>query len=69
MYDDPGFGKWSLVRLTVELRDELERTEMALKELELAQKASNDDKKTNINQSKELINALDKIQSLSQRGV
>ena len=43
--------------------------EMALKELELAQKASNDDKKTNINQSKELINALDKIQNLSQRGV
>ena len=43
--------------------------EMALKEVELAQKASNDDKKTNINQSKELINALDKIQNLSQRGV
>lgn len=32
MYDDFGFGKWGSVRLTVELRDELERTEMALKE-------------------------------------
>jgi hypothetical protein len=39
--------------------------EMALKELELAQKAQNDDKKTDIAQSKELINALDKINNIA----
>ena len=43
--------------------------EMAIKELELAQKSKNDNDKLNINQSKELINALDKIQNLSQRGI
>jgi len=43
--------------------------EMSLREIELAQKAKNEDEKSNISQSKELINALDKIQNLSQRGI
>lgn len=41
--------------------------EMALKELELAQKAANDNKKSDLNQSKELINALDKINNIASR--
>jgi len=40
--------------------------EMALKELELMQKAKADDDKTRIAESKELINALDKIKNISQ---
>ena len=43
--------------------------EMALKEMELMQKAKTNDDKTRISESKELINALDKIQNLSQQGV
>ena len=43
--------------------------EMAMKELELAQKTANDDQKNNLNQSRELITALDKISNLSQRGI
>jgi hypothetical protein len=39
--------------------------EMALKELELAQKAENDNNKTRVSESKELINALDKIKNLA----
>lgn len=39
--------------------------EMALKELELAQKAANDNKKSDLNESKELINALDKINNIA----
>jgi len=39
--------------------------EMAMRELELAQKAANDNKKTELNQSKELINALDKINKIA----
>jgi hypothetical protein len=39
--------------------------EMALKEMEFAQKSQNDDKKTDIAQSKELINALDKINNIA----
>jgi hypothetical protein len=39
--------------------------EMALKELELAQKAENDNNKTRVTESKELINALDKIKNLA----
>ncbi len=39
--------------------------EMALKELELAQKAQNDDNKNRVNQDKELINALDKIKKIA----
>ena len=44
-------------------------SEMAIKEMELAQKAQNDSAKNSLTQSKELINALDKIQNLSQRGI
>jgi hypothetical protein len=40
--------------------------EMALKELELAQKAKNESDKTRVSESKELINALDKINNLSK---
>lgn len=40
--------------------------EMALKELELMQKAKTESDKTRITESKELINALDKIKNLSQ---
>ena len=43
--------------------------EMAMKELELAQKAQNDNNKSELSQSKELINALDKINNLSQQGI
>jgi hypothetical protein len=43
--------------------------EMAIKEMELAQRTQNDAEKNSISQSKELINALDKIQNLSQRGI
>jgi len=39
--------------------------EMAIKEMELAQKAKADDDKTRISESKELINALDKIKNIS----
>lgn len=39
--------------------------EMALKELELAQKAENDNNKTRLTESKELINALDKIKNIA----
>jgi hypothetical protein len=39
--------------------------EMALKELELAQKAKNESDKNRISESKELINALDKIKNIS----
>jgi len=39
--------------------------EMALKELEFAQKAENDNDSNKINESKELINALDKIKSIA----
>ena len=39
--------------------------EMAIKEMELAQKAKVDDDKTRISESKELINALDKIKNIS----
>ena len=39
--------------------------EMAMKELELAQKASNDNEKNNLNQSRELVNALDKINNIA----
>ncbi len=39
--------------------------EMALKEMELAQKAQNDNDKNDISQSKELINALDKINNIA----
>ena len=40
--------------------------EMALKQLELMQKAQNDANKTRVSESKELINALDKINNLSK---
>ena len=40
--------------------------EMALKQLELMQKAQNDANKTRVTESKELINALDKINNLSK---
>ena len=40
--------------------------EMALKELELAQKANNDNTKNRINEDKELIDALDKIKKISE---
>lgn len=40
--------------------------EMALKQLELMQKAQNDSNKTRVSESKELINALDKINNLSK---
>jgi len=43
--------------------------EMAIKEMELMQKAQNDNKKSDLAQSKELINALDKINNLSQQGI
>ena len=39
--------------------------EMAMKEMELAQKAQNDNDKNDISQSKELINALDKINNIA----
>jgi len=39
--------------------------EMALKEMELAQKAQNDNDKNDISQSKELVNALDKINNIA----
>ena len=39
--------------------------EMALKELELAQKTQNDSNKTRLTESKELINALDKIKNIA----
>ena len=39
--------------------------EMALKELELAQKANNDNSKNRMNEDKELINALDKIKKIA----
>ena len=39
--------------------------EMALRELELAQKANNDNNKTKLTESKELINALDKIKNIA----
>jgi hypothetical protein len=39
--------------------------EMALKELELAQKSENDNNKTRLTESKELINALDKIKNIA----
>jgi hypothetical protein len=39
--------------------------EMAIKEMELAQKSKADDDKTRISESKELINALDKIKNIS----
>jgi hypothetical protein len=38
---------------------------MAMKEMELMQKAQNDSEKNNLNQSKELINALDKINNIA----
>ena len=40
--------------------------EMALKELELAQKANNDNAKNRMNEDKELIDALDKIKKISE---
>jgi len=43
--------------------------EMAIKEMELMQKAQNDNNKSELSQSKELINALDKINNLSQQGI
>jgi len=43
--------------------------EMAMKEMELAQKASNDSDKNRSTQTKELVNALDKISNISQRGM
>ena len=43
--------------------------EMAIKEMELMQKAQNDSEKNSLTQSKELIAALDKISNLSQRGI
>ena len=43
--------------------------EMAMKEMELAQKASSDNEKNSVSQTKELINALDKISNISQRGM
>ena len=39
--------------------------EMALKEMQLAQKAQNDNDKTRVTESKELINALDKIKNIA----
>lgn len=39
--------------------------EMALKEMELAQKANNDAEKTNINKTKEIMNSLEKIQNMA----
>ena len=39
--------------------------EMAMKEMELAQKAQNDNDKNDISQSKELVNALDKINNIA----
>ena len=39
--------------------------EMAMKELELAQKSENDNNKTRVTESKELINALDKIKNIA----
>ena len=39
--------------------------DMAMKEMELMQKAQNDSEKNNLNQSKELINALDKINNIA----
>jgi hypothetical protein len=39
--------------------------EMALRELELAQKANNDNAKNKMNEDKELINALDKIKNIA----
>ena len=41
--------------------------DMAMKEMELAQKAANDNQKSELNQSKELINALDKINNIASR--
>ena len=38
---------------------------MALKELEFAQKSENDNNKTRVTESKELINALDKIKNIA----
>ena len=43
--------------------------EMAMKEMELAQRASSDSEKNRANQTKELVNALDKISDISQRGM
>jgi hypothetical protein len=39
--------------------------EMALKEMELAQKTNNDAEKTNINKTKEIMNSLEKIQNMA----
>ena len=39
--------------------------EMALKEMQLTQKAQNDNDKTRVTESKELINALDKIKNIA----
>ena len=41
--------------------------DMAMKEMELAQKIANENKKTNLNESKELINALDKINNIASK--
>jgi hypothetical protein len=57
-----------MVQDTVELQQkqlQFEK-EMALKELELAQKAQNDQEKNQIAESKELINAIDKINNLTK---
>ena len=43
--------------------------EMAMKEMELAQRASSDSEKNRATQTKELVNALDKISDISQRGM
>jgi hypothetical protein len=40
-------------------------SEMAIKEMQLMQKAQNDNQKNDITQSKELINALDKINKIA----
>jgi hypothetical protein len=44
-------------------------SEMAIKEMQLMQKAQNDNQKNDITQSKELIAALDKISNLSRVGI
>jgi len=38
---------------------------MAIRQLELAQKTQNDDNKNDLAQSKELVNALDKINNIA----